>query len=206
MVEGNQETHHGTRVVRKPPEGAGSQETVEQVPSAQGEPQAPAEADHGTYHGAGFSGKRLGKPPPPQQLEPQTSAGRQAGASQAAPPVMYCPSCNLQVQWLPNGQLWCSRCNAAIVVGGGNPIAERLQGFAIGFFFSIIGVIGVAFLSHPSKQGNRVMGAMGGMVFWLGMMWVRGAFDPWLAQYGLNAYACFQVYDGVTCIGPWSPQ
>ncbi len=115
MVEGNQETHHATRVVHKPPEDAGSQETVERGPTAQGE-HTPAESDHGTYHGAGFSGKRLGKPPPTQQLEPQTSAGRQAGAPQAAPPVMYCHSCQGQAEWLPNGQLWCSRCQTALEV------------------------------------------------------------------------------------------
>ncbi len=45
MVEGNQETHHGTRVVRKPPGEIGPQGTVEPGPTPQGE-HAPAGGDH----------------------------------------------------------------------------------------------------------------------------------------------------------------
>ena len=125
---------------------------------------------------------------------------------QATPLALCCPSCNSQAQRLPNGQLWCSPCNAAVVVDGGNPTAERLQGFAIGLVLSIVGVIAVAVLSEPPKQGNRLLGAVMGMGVWLALIWVMGAFDPWLAQYGLNANNCRSTLDGVTCTGLWSPQ
>ncbi len=97
----------------------------------------------------------------------------------------------------------------AVYRSNASPTLVRIQGFAIGFFLSIIGVVAVALLSHPSKQGNRLLGAVIGMLAWLGLMWVMGAFDPWLAQYGLNAHICFyNTWTGevITCDGPWSPQ
>ena len=154
------------------------------------------------YHGQGFSGRPMGVGPQPALAPKAETAER----PQPSPPVMYCHSCQRQAEWLPNGQLWCSRCKASVVVGASNLVAERLQGFAIGFLFSIIGVVGVALFSDPAKQGNRLVGAIGGMVFWVGLLWFLGAFDPWLAQYGLNARDCYPLYDGITCTGPWSPQ
>jgi hypothetical protein len=66
-------------------------------------------------------------------------AQSQAGASQGTPPAFYCPSCNSQAQWLPNGQLWCSRCSAAVVVGGDTVGAGR---YILSFFLA--GFIGLA--------------------------------------------------------------
>lgn len=94
----------------------------------------------------------------------------------------------------------------AVYRSNASPTLVRIQGFAIGFFLSIIGVIVVAVISDQRKQGDRLIGALAGMVVWLGMMWFLGAFDPWLAQYGLNAHDCYPTYDGITCTGPWSPQ
>jgi hypothetical protein len=61
-----------------------------------------------------------------------------------------------------------------------SPALVRIQGFAIGFFLSIIGVIVVLVLSDQRKQGDRLIGALAGMAVWVGLMWFMGAFDPWL--------------------------
>ena len=186
MVEGNQETHHGTRVVRKPPEDVGSQETVERGPTPQGE-RTPAERDHGTYHGVGFSGKRLGKPPPAQQLETQTSAGRQAGAPQAAPPVMYCYSCQGQAEWLPNGQLWCSRCQTAIEVEdrtkqagaavGGVILGIAMLLFALGAFDPILAQY-FGFSLHDCMGYYNFAGQLVGVECYGPLGWSTGVTQP----------------------------
>lgn len=100
MVEGNQGAHHGTRVVRRPPGDAGSQEILESRPTPQAE-HAPAGGDHGTYHGAGFSGKRLGGPGPhvsrrAQESTPEAPNLREADTAEkasastpATPPIMH---------------------------------------------------------------------------------------------------------------------
>ncbi len=147
MVEGNQETHHGTRVVRKPPGEIGPQETVEPGPTPQGE-HAPAGGDHGAYQGAGFSGTRLGELGPLVSPQTQQPVQRQAGAPQAAPPEMHCLSCNSQAQWLPNGQLWCPACQTALEVQdrtkqagaavGGVILGIALLLFALGAFDPIL--------------------------------------------------------------------
>ena len=157
------------------------------------------------YQGAGFSGTRVGEPDP----------GQLGTAHHDVPPVAApspaCPSCGSQLYQFPDGGIWCTRCKAPIgtVAGAGNPLLERFQGFVCGFLFSIFGVVGVALFSNPAKQGNRVLGAVIGMAAWLFIMWRLGAFDPWLAQYGLNAHDCmYNTWTGqvITCTGPWSPQ
>ncbi len=94
----------------------------------------------------------------------------------------------------------------AVYRSNASPTLVRMQGFAIGFFLSIIGVIVVLVLSDERKQGDRAFGALAGMVVWLGLMWFMGAFDPWLVEYGLNAHDCYQVFGETTCTGPWSLQ
>ncbi len=147
MVQGDQEAYHGTRVVHKPPEDAGSRETVERGPTPQGE-HTPAESNHGTYDGAGFSGKRLGEAPSTPQPKLQTSVEHQASAPQMTPPTMHCLSCNTQAQWLPNGQLWCPACQTALevedrtkqagVAVGGVILGIALLLFALGAFDPIL--------------------------------------------------------------------
>ncbi len=186
MVEGNKGVHHGTRFIRRPPEGAGSQETVERGPMPQGE-HTPAESDHGNYHGAGFSGKRLGEPPPTQQLEPQTSVGRQAGAPQAPPPVMYCHSCQGQAEWLPNGQLWCPQCQTAFEVEdrtkqagaavGGVILGIALLLFALGAFDPILAQY-FGFSLHDCLGYYNFAGQLVGVECYGPLGWSTGVTQP----------------------------
>ncbi len=84
-----------------------------------------------------------------------------------APPTMQCLSCNTQAQWLPNGQLWCPRCQMTLEVQSGMT-ADTLP----------VRIIGAALI-------------IGAVI--LGAAWVNGKFDTALAPYGLNAKTCYQT-------------
>lgn len=125
------------------------------------------------YQGQGFSGRPMGVGPQPALAPKAETAER----PQPSPPVMYCPSCNLQVQWLPNGQLWCSRCNAAVVV------EDRTK-------------------QAGGAAGRNIMGVIVGIALILGGLWVAGVFDTALAPYGLNFGTCVEMYaDGAIYCG-----
>lgn len=134
---------------------------------------------------------------------PQPAAATVESVS-ATSPNTSCPSCGAA---LPTGARFCQNCGnqfhsdtgqqhstwitdpLAVYRPNAHPVLVRLQGLAIGFLLSLIGVVAVALLSDSRKRGDRLIGALSGMVVWLGLMWFIGAFDPWLAQYGLNAHS-----------------
>ncbi len=123
------------------------------------------------YQGQGFSGRPMGGGPQPEPAPKAQPAERQ----QPSPPVMYCPSCKTQAQWLPNGQLWCLRCKAAI-----GTVAER----------------------ERAGGGFTLLGVIVGIVLILGGLWVAGVFDTALAPYGLNFGTCVEMYaDGAIYCG-----
>ena len=82
---------------------------------------------------------------------------------------MHCLSCNAEAQWLPNGQLWCPRCQTPLEVeashGNSNDVAVRLVGL-------VLVVVGI-----------------------LGFLYFSGKFDKGLAPYGLNFGTCAQMYN-----------
>lgn len=106
------------------------------------------EGDEETYQGQGFTGRRLGESAQQRVVEPSLTstpqssapASHQGGATQPAPPTMHCLSCNTQAQWLPNGQLWCPRCQATLQV------QDRTQqvGALAGGIVALIAVLGIA--------------------------------------------------------------
>ena len=145
-------------------------------------------ADNETYHGTGFTGRRLGEPSPQEVLEshsapqtaPNTPAHHQGNVNRAAPPEMHCLSCNSQAQWLPNGQLWCPQCQTT--------------------------------LEARASQGNNVAPAVVGVIgAILGLLWLLGAFDAFLlvtTDSNLNLYQCNYYPVGeeditwARCMGP----
>jgi predicted nucleic acid-binding Zn ribbon protein len=138
-------------------------------------------ADNETYHGTGFTGRRPGERSPQEVLEwhsalqagPSAPAQHQGNVAEPPPPEMHCLSCNSRAQWLPNGQLWCPRCQTALEVQDKN----KRAGAAVAAVITLI------------------------LLVLLGIAWYEGTFDRFLAQFGLNAQPCAQNFFGTIMCG-----
>jgi len=82
--------------------------------------------------------------------------------------MMHCLSCNTQAQWLPNGQLWCPRCQTVLEVRSRATTNNELGVRILGATLVVAAII-------------------------LGLAWLSGSFDTELAPYGLNAKTCYQT-------------
>ena len=127
-----------------------------------------------TYQGEGFTGTCSREVPscgPIEQFSaPEAEVGKpQLPESDAAPPTVYCSSCNSKTLWISSRRVWCPSCKTFSQV--------QDEGSAL----TIAAVIGALLLLA------------------LMLFYVQGTFDHLLYSIGLNWETCGLSYGEILC-------